>query len=160
MKQGGEKPTGEELIRVEELLIRLTTLRRHPRYRQILADGTGFEGRITTMRILRAIDGLCRGGSVPSIREVAERLGMEHSNTSRAIDDCVERALVSRRQSETDGRRSELTITTKGRQAIRRLDSRRSVVHRQLLEGWEPSELHQLAVLLERLAQGYEKLEQ
>src|SRR6478752_1413404 len=38
----------DDLVAVEEHLVRLSGLRRHPRYRQILAEGTGFEGRTST----------------------------------------------------------------------------------------------------------------
>jgi DNA-binding MarR family transcriptional regulator len=148
----------DHLITVEELLIRVHGLRRHPRYRALLAEGTGFEARISTMRILRAVDGLAHYGSSPSIREVAERLGMEHSNASRAVDECVERKLILKCQSAADGRRIELSVTPRGQLAIRRLNERREAVHRQLLRNWETTEIETLERLLVKLASGYEDL--
>jgi DNA-binding MarR family transcriptional regulator len=148
----------EHLIAVEELLIRVHGLRRRPRYRQVMAEGTGFEARISTMRILRAVDALVRYGSAPSIREVAERLGMEHSNASRAVDECVERKLIVKSPSVIDRRRIELSVTPRGQLAIRRLNERREAVHRRLLRGWDVTEMETLERLLIKLASGYEEL--
>src|SRR4051794_13223704 len=96
-----EPPVDEvssQFVSVEELLVRLTTLRRQARYRQLLVEGTGLDGRVTTMRLVRAVDDLARLGMSPSVREVAERLVMEHSNTSRAVDQAVDQGLLTKRQ--------------------------------------------------------------
>jgi DNA-binding MarR family transcriptional regulator len=158
MEETGEEPYAGDLSYVEELLVQLTKLRRHSRYRQLLAEGTGFEASIATMRIIRAVEQLARSGQLPSIGELAERLGMEQANTSRAIDQAVERGLVLKRQSQSDGRRIEVCLTDTGQRAIRKLDARRKVVHKQLLASWSADEVSQLTTQLEKLCGSYEKL--
>ncbi len=143
---------------VEELLVRLTVLRRQPRYRQALVEGTGLDGRVTTMRIVRAINDLSAAGALPSVREVADRLVMEQSNASRAVDQAVEHGLVSKAQSSQDGRRLELELTSSGRAAVAELDARREAVNADLLRDWRPEDLADLSRLLERLCAEYERL--
>jgi DNA-binding MarR family transcriptional regulator len=94
-------------------------LRRQSVYRNMLAAGTGLEGRIATMRMLRVINALVRRDTAPSVREVAERLGIEQSNASRTLDYAVERNLVAKAQAKDDRRRLELTLTDQGRSVIR-----------------------------------------
>lgn len=112
------------------------------------------DGSVTTMRVIRAVDDLSRK-SGPSIGEVAERLGMEHSNTSRAVDQAVEQGLVEKEPSSTDGRRTELKLTRKGHQAIQDLNVRREDVHADLMTGWDGDETRRLAELLEKLLSSY-----
>lgn len=149
----------KQMEQVEEALARLISLRRHPRYRQMLVAGTAFEGSVSTMRALRATDDLCRNGEQPSIRDLAERLGMEQSNASRVVEVAVSSGLLDKRQSEEDARRSVLKPTAAGKEAVRALNARRSEVHRDLTDGWRKSDLMSLADLLEKLGDSYEELE-
>nr|WP_240918704.1 MarR family transcriptional regulator [Rhodococcus sp. 14C212] len=109
------------------------------------------------MRILRAVDDLSRD-KAPSIREVAERLGMEHSNTSRAVDQAIEADLLAKHSSTADRRRLELTLTDKGHQTIADLNRRRDEVHRELMVGWDEHEAQTLAGLLEKLVESYARV--
>jgi DNA-binding MarR family transcriptional regulator len=147
-----------ELAYIEELLVRLTVLRRQPAYRQLLAEGTGIEGRITTMRLIRAVHDLTAAGACPSVREVAERIGIEQSNASRAVDYATERGLIVKGQSGSDGRRLELALTDRGRAVILELISRRNKVHTDMLQSWTNDEVATLSRLLEKLCAAYENL--
>ncbi|MBD0860279.1 MarR family transcriptional regulator [Gordonia sp. zg691] len=156
---GADGAAVPDFARVEELLIALTTLRHTPRYRQLLVEGTGLDGRVTTMRVLRGVDILTRPGRAPSVGDLAQRLGMEHSNTSRTVDAVVEQGLLSKQRSATDGRRIELSLTPRGERCIRELDDRRGKVHAEMTEGWQPEETAALVGLLEKLCATYENLQ-
>jgi DNA-binding MarR family transcriptional regulator/GNAT superfamily N-acetyltransferase len=60
--------------------------------------------------------------------ELVEILGLDPGYLSRILQSFVEQSLVARQRSEQDGRRAQLSLTTKGRKAFRELDrkSRRS----------------------------------
>ena len=148
-----------DLAQVEELLSRLTTLRRTPRYRQRLVEGTGLDGRVTTMRVLRTVDILTRSGIAPSVGDLAQRLGMEHSNTSRTVDAVVEQGLLNKQKSAADGRRIELSLTPRGRRSIRELDERRDRVHAEMIDEWPAEDMATLVALLEKLCATYEDLQ-
>ncbi|MCR5978371.1 MarR family transcriptional regulator [Gordonia jinghuaiqii] len=148
-----------DLTKVEDLLQDLMTLRRTPRYRQLLVEGTGLDGRVTTMRVLRTVDVLARSGMSPSVGDLAQRLGMEHSNTSRTVDSVVDQGLLDKRKSTTDGRRFELTLTPRGERAIRELDDRRAKIHAEMTKGWRPDEVATLVELLEKLSSAYADLQ-
>lgn len=143
---------------LDDVLVRISVFRRQPWYRQLLVEGTGLDGRITTMRLLRALDQLSRTAPGPSIRELAERLVMEQSNVSRAVDQAVEQGLIEKRQSPKDGRRTLLSLTERGERAIRELDVRRDRLYTQLVDDWDVAELANLVRLLSRLADSYERL--
>ena len=148
-----------DLAQVEELLSRLTTLRRTPRYRQLLVEGTGLDGRVTTMRVLRTVDILTRSGIAPSVGDLAQRLGMEHSNTSRTVDAVVEQGLLNKQKSAADGRRIELSLTPRGRRSIRELDERRARVHAEMIDERPAEDMATLVALLEKLCATYEDLQ-
>jgi DNA-binding MarR family transcriptional regulator/GNAT superfamily N-acetyltransferase len=59
---------------------------------------------------------------------LVEILGLDPGYLSRILQSFVEQTLVARQRSEQDGRRAQLSLTTKGRKAFRELDrkSRRS----------------------------------
>lgn len=147
----------EGFARADEALTEIVTIRRLASHRALLTRGTGLEGRTTIMRILRAVDDLSREGT-PSIREVAERLGMEHSNTSRAVDQAMEADLLAKHPSKTDGRRLELSLTDRGHHTIHDLNDRRDEVQGELMIGWDEHEAATLAVLLEKLVDSYLRL--
>ena len=144
----------EGFARADEALAELVAIRRLASHRALLTHGTGLDGRITLMRILRAVDDLSRD-TAPSIREVAERLGMEHSNTSRAVDQAIDADLLAKRSSTADRRRLELTLTDNGHRTIADLNRRRDEVHDELMIGWDEHEAQALAGLLEKLVTSY-----
>jgi DNA-binding MarR family transcriptional regulator len=65
-----------------------------------------------------------------SLTEVAERLGVNASNASRACDQLVKRKLIKREEDPVDRRRVVLALSASGRRVVRRVMDRR----RELLE--------------------------
>lgn len=57
-----------------------------------------------------------------TVKELAERLGLSLPGASRAVDALVCRELLHRREDAVDRRMKRLTCTTKGRDALARLD--------------------------------------
>lgn len=88
-------------------------------------------------------------GIAPSV--LAERLSMERSNVVVVIDELESRELISRSQSKTDRRRSELKATLKGR---RLHDAAVEDLHRgeeRLLQGLSSDERALLVSMMERI---------
>lgn len=144
--------------RVEDILVDIIVIRRNPGYRDLLVRGTGLDGRVTVMRVLRAVDDIRRHGGVASVSAVADRLVIEHSSASRAVDQVVAAGLAAKRPAADDARRVEIKLTRDGQQVIRALDRRRDDVYARLIDGWDPVDVHQLAELLDRLRKAYEEL--
>jgi DNA-binding MarR family transcriptional regulator len=140
----------------DDLIARITVLRRTSAYRALLARGTGLDGRVTTMRVLRAVSDIRRSGAAASVDAVAQRLLMAHSNASRAVDQAVAQGLLVKRQSAIDGRRVELEPSERGWRAVTELNVRRGAVHAQLVAGWTSEEVETLAGLLQRLGDAVE----
>jgi DNA-binding MarR family transcriptional regulator/GNAT superfamily N-acetyltransferase len=66
---------------------------------------------------------------------IARELGLDAGYLSRMLRSLEQRGLVQRRQSAADGRRSDLTLTRKGRGTFAKLDQRAHDEIASLLEG-------------------------
>ena len=62
----------------------------------------------------------------PTATELVEELGLDAGYLSRILRTFGQRGLITRTRSPTDGRRSHLSLTTRGRQAFAALDARQS----------------------------------
>jgi DNA-binding MarR family transcriptional regulator/GNAT superfamily N-acetyltransferase len=71
----------------------------------------------------RVLYELARGDSGTIATEIGQTLGLDPGYLSRMLRSFEERALVQRRPSSADGRRSNLALTRKGRSAFARLDA-------------------------------------
>jgi len=143
--------------RADDALADVITLRRSPAHRARLALDEQTENRTTTVRVLRAIDDLSPNGP-PGIGDVAERLDMEHSNTSRTVETLVQEGLVVNNRSVADARKSELRFTQQGEDAVRAMKIRRAQVHAELIAEWTDEEITAFTSLLEKLRDSYQKL--
>jgi DNA-binding MarR family transcriptional regulator/GNAT superfamily N-acetyltransferase len=71
----------------------------------------------------RVLYELAHGGAGTTATEIARTLGLDPGYLSRMLRSFEDRALVQRRSSSADGRRSNLALTRKGRSAFARLDA-------------------------------------
>jgi DNA-binding MarR family transcriptional regulator len=158
----GDAPTSakaaEILSYLDDSIVRVTVLRQKPAYRALLVAGTGLDSRITTMRVLRSVLALMASGTTPSIGEVAERLQLDQSSASRAIDVAVQQGYIQKHASPVDGRRIELVVTEEGSRILEDLGKVRAGVLADLLADWQSEDVRELARLLSALADSYEVL--
>jgi DNA-binding MarR family transcriptional regulator len=67
--------------------------------------------------------------SEPTVKELAERLGLSLPGCSRAVDHLVRRGLMDRREDAADRRMKRVSVTPAGHEAVRALsDARRSAL--------------------------------
>lgn len=108
---------------------------------------------LTEVRVLREL----ALGTVSTATELARTLGLDSGYLSRLLTSFERRQLISRRQSESDGRQSLLTLTPMGRAAyapleVAALDEVRGVLGALSLAGQEQliEAMHIIERLLER----------
>ena len=70
-------------------------------------------------RLLRALD----GGRAPTMKELAELLGLDKSSTSGLVDRAQQRGLVRRVASQLDRRSVRVRLTGEGRDLAERLSA-------------------------------------
>jgi len=143
---------------VDDQLIRITVLRHKPAYRSRLVAGTGLDNRVTTMRVLRSVSNLSAAGTSPSIGDVAERLQLDQSSASRAVDITVQQGYLRKVPSDVDGRRTDLVITDEGTRVLSELARVRTAVLEEIFADWEVDDVEKLLQLLSRLGDAYERL--
>ena len=141
---------------VEDLLVSILMIRRSARYRELLVEGTGLDGGVLSMRVLRAVSEIGKTSSEVSVSDVADRLFIEHSNASRAVDQVAARGLLVKRPSSLDRRRVVVAPSPQGERVISDLNSRRTAVHSRMIKHWDPQDILKLEELLAKLHGAYE----
>ncbi|MDT0406968.1 hypothetical protein, partial [Streptomyces edwardsiae] len=74
---------------LDELLVRIHTVRQRPGWRRRLIDASGSVPSLSTLRVLRAVEQREKAGQSASIGEVAENMAVEHSTASRTVANVV-----------------------------------------------------------------------
>lgn len=102
---------------------------------------------LTTLRVI------LRRGPL-DITELARRLGLDTSRTSRHVALLEEHGLILRAGDVLDGRRKRIKATKEGAALIRRVDSAELAPFTEVLETWEDSKVTDLLGLLDRFIDG------
>jgi DNA-binding MarR family transcriptional regulator len=118
-------------------------LRRFLRFSEAAARATGLEPR--QHQLLLALKGLPRGKR-PLIKELAERLQIQHHSAVELTNRLAAGGYVLRHRSDQDRREVLLSLTPKGEQVLRNL----SLHHQAELRAQGPA----LAATLKRIMQG------
>ena len=84
---------------------------------------------------------------------IGTTLGLDAGYLSRLLRSFEDRRLVQRRPSSADGRRSNLTLTRKGRNAFMRLDASARAQVTTWLEGHPPADQRALVTAMESIEQ-------
>jgi DNA-binding MarR family transcriptional regulator len=87
---------------------------------------------------------------------LAECAMLDPSTVSRHVAQLVRSGHVERRADPADGRAVQLVATELGRALARRIAAQRDALLRDVLAGWAPDELHDLAVRLRRINDDFE----
>jgi DNA-binding MarR family transcriptional regulator len=94
----------------------------------------------------------------PTVKALAERLGLSLPGASRAVDQLARRGLLDRREDVDDRRCKRLSITDAGRELVHRLDDARRDALEAFAQGIDPAHrerlLAALAPVLEDLETG------
>jgi len=85
------------------------------------------------------------------INEIADHLRLDASTVTRQVLQMEAAGYVSRGRDETDGRRSVITATPAGLEALARTRAARAEVYADVLAQWAPDEVVVLADALTRL---------
>lgn len=106
---------------------------------------------LTDIAVADALQELAGAGvPQPTIGEMAERLGIEPSRASRMTAGALRAGLVKRVASQSDGRRSHLSITAKGLRALETTRKFRMAFFAQLMAEWSDQDCVEFAELLIR----------
>jgi len=141
---------------LDDELARVRDAMRRPGYRRRLLAGITVEGGITTIRVLRAVESF--GPPHPaSIRDVADRLGVEHSTASRAVDTAVRAGVLARLPCTDDQRKVMLSMTDEGRDVLARASQQRQDLLSDVTRSWSAHDIEQLVSLLARLNDDFEQ---
>lgn len=145
-----------QLSRLDELLARIRQAQQRGAWRRPLLDSSGLGLSLADVRVLRAIERRAAAGSPPSISDIADDVGVEHSTASRAVANVESAGLVSKTAADTDQRRSSLVLTARGRRALARTTARRRQMVDHVVSDWTAADLDKLVGLLERLADDFD----
>jgi DNA-binding MarR family transcriptional regulator len=84
----------------------------------------------------------------PTVKALAERLGLSLPGTSRAVDHLVRRGLLDRREDPEDRRCKRLSVTASGRDLVHRLDDARRDALETFVQGLQPADRERLLAAL------------
>lgn len=144
-------PDDELLSNLDEALIGIRLMLNRPAFGQQLLEGLDFAGGIAGLRVLRVTERLSRNQVVPSIRDIAEELAVEHSTASRAVDSVVKAGLLRKSACDDDLRRANLKLTDEGRAVLAQVTARRQAHLERATANWSDKDALLLTELLNRL---------
>ncbi|AKS35819.1 MarR family winged helix-turn-helix transcriptional regulator [Mycolicibacterium goodii] len=142
---------------LDELLVRVHTVRQRPGWRRRLIDDTGSVASLSTLRVLRAVEQKEKSGQGASIGAVAEYMAVEHSTASRSVANAVAAGLLTKTLSPDDQRRCVLVLTDIGRKALSEVTERRRQLVAETVAEWPTEDVDTLVALLERLVTDFER---
>jgi DNA-binding MarR family transcriptional regulator len=99
-----------------------------------------------------------------TLSELAELLDVSAAAASKSVDRLARRRLLARREAKTDRRHTDLTLTSLGRDVLKRYESRKTDMLARTFEQFTPEELESAARVIDRLSaallRGSEKSEE
>lgn len=146
----------KELEILDECLARIYAVRQQPAWRRRVLADLKFVKSLSELRVLRAVERRTTANGSPSVRDVAEEMGIEHSTASRAVANAVEVGFLVKSNDGDDQRRCVLTFTDRGRQALVEATERRREVVAEFVSDWDLTEIESLTSLLTRLVHDFE----
>lgn len=145
----------DDLTALDEQVVQLLQLLRSPGYRRVvlrgLPEGVGIGG----LRVLRTIERLLAGGTLPTVKDIAADRGIEHSSASRAVQAVVAAGLVSKSTCGDDLRKARLDLTPAGRDVLAVATRNRRALLTRITADWPPEDLGRTVALLARLTDAY-----
>lgn len=146
---------GDSLDALDDALVSVRRLLQHPEYRRQLIRRLGDTERLSTLRLVRAVE---RVGHGCSIGDVAELLAIDPSTASRSVEEAVSRGHLLRAVCADDRRRVRLQITEQGQRLLGRMTAVRRELLAEVTGDWRPGDVQDLLHHLRRLVRGFEEL--
>ncbi|HEY2897968.1 MAG TPA: helix-turn-helix domain-containing GNAT family N-acetyltransferase [Gemmatimonadaceae bacterium] len=134
---------------------RVAAIRRFNRFytKQIGALQEGLLDSEFSLAEARVLYELAHADGDSTATGIGTTLGLDAGYLSRLLRSFEERRLMQRRPSSADGRRSNLTLTRKGRNAFTRLDASARAQVATWLEGHPPADQRALVTAMESIEQ-------
>ncbi len=87
------------------------------------------------------------------LQAVARHLGIEAPSVTRTVQELEQAGLLVRQADPTDGRASNVSLTSKGERQLAKLQAARQQHLAESLQHWSSADLRTLGALLERFAE-------
>lgn len=153
----GGRASDASLTALDDALFDIQRVVRRPGYRARLLAALRIRIELSTVRVLRAVER--SGASAPCIGDIADRLLVDPSTASRFVDQQVASGYLERRRDPTDGRRTQLVLTTDGRDLLDEVTAARRHLLAEVTTDWDPADLDHLSTLLVALREDFDLLE-
>ena len=146
--------TVEELARLDRAFLRLRRLIFRPETQSIPIPSLG---RTVDLAKVMACVAIAEGPEImglehaPTVKDIAMILELEHSTASRMLTEAEADGLVVRSTDPADRRRTIVELTADGRALLADSQRIRTWAIGGVLSDWDPSEVENLAGLLEKL---------
>lgn len=108
--------------------------------------------------ILFILDNSCEVGEVPAQKDLADRLHVSPATIAISLKSLERMGYISRATDVHDGRRKQVTITEKGRQAVRGCFEVFDQVDAQMHKGLTPDEIERLMVYERRMLENLRQI--
>ncbi len=144
------------LDQLDQALVEVRRVLQRPGYRRAVLGELSGTVELATVRVLRAVQ---RAEQPPTIGALAEVLVVDPSTASRLVDRAVEAGILERRACDQDRRRARLHVTPAGHRLLGAVTERRRAVLAEATQGWDAAELTALLEGLERLLDGFDRVE-
>jgi DNA-binding MarR family transcriptional regulator len=92
----------------------------------------------------------------PTVKELAEQLGLSLPGCSRVVDHLVRRGLMDRREDPTDRRAKRVSVTDAGHELVRVLDDARRSAIEAFVQGIDPAHRDRLLAALNPILEALE----
>lgn len=147
-------PVPQRLLdQLDDVLLEVRHLFRSPDFRRLVLHSVEVE--LSTLRLLRAVE---RHASDPSVRDVADTLGIDQSTASRQVEQAVGAGYLAKQRSADDARRSKLTLTKDGTAVLAEANRNRRKALGQVTADWSDQDLEDLVRLLRELRDGFDRV--
>lgn len=104
---------------------------------------------------LKTLDALDLSEGEPTVKELADRLGLSLPGMSRNVDDLQRRGLLERREDEHDRRMKRLRLTAEGAEVLRTVNSARLAGLEAVVDRIPADQREALAAALTPILEGF-----
>lgn len=147
----GDEDRRQDIRRVEQAITRIGRIANGREAARIRAERSGVQISKPGITILSALH--ARGPLRPT--ELAAHTRLELTLVSREVRRLVVDGYVASRADDTDGRAAIASLTDEGSAAFRSYRAATDDILAETFGTWAPTDLHQLAATLERMAEDF-----